>query len=395
MSHCSCCYPQCPVPTIECEDKEVSVSYFQGYSAFTRYPDRTESGWVGGSGNALPDQYPAACLKYKTRQYVHDWTTPYSYVQKSLTGTADEWVEFTRTISGTATMSKSIDHVGGCHAYSESWSGSGSITEETKDYTRYESSPGVYDTFLAEHVTIVWTYDTGDDWTKETTTVTKASAGATPVTTVTTATVSFSSVGSNFWTDSADWLRTRSHTEDKTTHWVNDGGDPDITATGTYVDKETLTSPWTEAAILADLTPCLASESWSAGVCSAGYAVTYNGSSTECVASIELRAYRYRFVIPDDFDPPPLPHPQKWHGEYHAIEYQEIFTPADHDPLNPELSPKVITDKSVEWTGPGTLGDADSWKTPWVEVDPPAQPSTIMIELVRSRCTHSVPWTNH
>ena len=127
--------------------------------------------------------------------------------------------------------------------------------------------------------------------------------------------------------------------------------------------------------------------------------------------TVLLRKYRYRFAIPPDFNPPPPPAPQKWHGTWHKIQWQEIFTPADHDPQNPTASPKVITDKEIEWNGPGdeletfsgwnSLTDEqkearrDSWKTAWTVVDFPTQKGQTTIKLKRSQCYHGAPWVRH
>ena len=147
---------------------------------------------------------------------------------------------------------------------------------------------------------------------------------------------------------------------------------------------------------------------------------------------VSVSAIQFRFVIPHDFSNPPEPAEQKWHGTKQVIEYQTVFTPFDHIPA-PSLpipdeegniseedqdaydaavivaaaSPqKVITPGSVTWTGEGTVIDFDidedyteaeqaafdSWKTPWVDVDVPADKGETVVELVRWQCYTGGAW---
>lgn len=111
--------------------------------------------------------------------------------------------------------------------------------------------------------------------------------------------------------------------------------------------------------------------------------------------SVRKVGYRFRFEIPSTFDMPPAPAPQKWHGTYQSIDYQTVFTPADHDTENPEVSPKVITPGNVVWTGPGDLADDESWRTAWIEIPVPATEGETTVELVQSKCRHSMAMVKH
>lgn len=456
---CCDCESSCPVPQHECEDKDFNLTNLQGHIPFDRYATDPD----GTLGNdPLDPQFPASCQKYKVRTLSEGWTNPFSYSQTSLTGTPDQWVTFTQSETGTVMIVETIEHVG-CHPYSETNVGSGSMDFESKDYGRYyDSDDEQYKTWLREHITINWTYvggttipdpDAGElgepatidvphGWNaflKTETTVTKATHDATAVTDEEVELVSFSAVGNGGIPSTAlDSVKTQSHTE-KTDTLTVDYDNSSITDSGVYVSSEILSSPWTESAIAADLKTCINAKDWEAGACSADYTVTYNQKpkldaqgdpvtedhdedpntpevpvyedETGCVATMLLRKFRYRFVIPHNFEPPPAPHPQKWHGEYHKIEWEEVFTPHDHDPQNPTASPKVVTAKSVEWNGPGDELDTwsgwngltesqkqarrDSWKTAWNEVTYPASKGQTTIVLKRSKCYHSAPWVKH
>ena len=126
---------------------------------------------------------------------------------------------------------------------------------------------------------------------------------------------------------------------------------------------------------------------------------------------LEPWAGRVRFIIPHDFDPPPEPHPQKWHGSWQNIEYHRVFTPIDHDEGDPEISPIVRELFSTQWTGPGdeldtfegwdALSDEEkeerraSWRTAWEDVGLPEEPGHVTVELHRSQCYHGAPWVLH
>ena len=70
---------------------------------------------------------------------------------------------------------------------------------------------------------------------------------------------------------------------------------------------------------------------------------------------------------------------------------EETFTPEDHDPQNPELSPQVVTEKTITWTGPGTPGDADSWATSWQTLET-TTPGTKSVALVKYQCYTGGAW---
>lgn len=460
MSHCTCCYPACPVPVLECETKHFNLTFLSGFQAFTRYATNPD----GSQGAQQPDLFPASCQRYSKQVESLGWSTPMSYSQTSLTGDPDEYVTFTKSESGTVTLTKIRTHVG-CHAYEETVEGAGSMSFESKDYVRYyDDDTSSYKTWLKEHITREWTYvggttianpDAGDPGEPATiavphgsgaflrtdTTIIVSTPGGSSTTTTDKWLTSFSSV-SNYGDmppTAFDTHITQTHTLRKKEHTVDYSGTASVTASGVLVDSTERSEPWTETKIRDDLQACLDAMDWEPGACKAEYAVTYNQKpkldihgdpvtedhdddpatpevpvyedETGCVDEMEMRQWRYRFVIPHDFDPPPEPHPQKWHGIWHKLEWQEIFTPADHDPEAPLVSPKVVTAKSGEWTGPGdeletyedwnTLTDEqkktrrESWKTPWTEIDVPETQGTTTLKLIRSQCYHGAPWAYH
>ncbi len=112
---------------------------------------------------------------------------------------------------------------------------------------------------------------------------------------------------------------------------------------------------------------------------------------------------RYRWVIPHDFDPPPEPSEQKWHGTWHKIEFEEIFSPEG-------AGGDIVTEKSIEWdSGGGTLIDfsldgdytdleleaLNSWKTEYIETETPTEDGGISVVMKRSQCYHGAPWVYH
>lgn len=123
----------------------------------------------------------------------------------------------------------------------------------------------------------------------------------------------------------------------------------------------------------------------------------------------DFKEIRWRCTIPHDFDPPPAPSEQRWHGTWHKIELKETFTPAAYDEQDAESPQPQVTIRTAEWTGPGTeidfdidgdytpaeQTDLDSWKTTWVEIDPPQEAGTTSIEIYRSQCYHGAPWVYH
>ena len=110
------------------------------------------------------------------------------------------------------------------------------------------------------------------------------------------------------------------------------------------------------------------------------------------ITSLTQRKIRYRVTIAEDFNPPPAPAEQKWHGLYGKYKIDETFTPVDHDPQNPELSPIVVTEQELPWTGPGTLGDEDSWATAWQELDIPSAEGETVVTVNSHQCYTGGSW---
>ena len=220
-------------------------------------------------------------------------------MQKSYAGTPDEYVTFEMEESGTATLTQTIEHVG-CHSPNPTvLLGAGSITFESTDTGRYyDSEDEVYKYWTKEKITTEWTYvggttidnpDAGQPgepatidvphgrWLETTTTRTKTTHDATEVVTTDKEVVLYNSVGETFVRPSGAYTRvkTQSHTA-KTDTVTYSESTSSISTSGVWYDNETLSTPWTEAAIITDLKACINAHEWESGACSADLAVTYN-----------------------------------------------------------------------------------------------------------------------
>jgi hypothetical protein len=114
----------------------------------------------------------------------------------------------------------------------------------------------------------------------------------------------------------------------------------------------------------------------------ASFFVSYSENTagpTPYYSSMAKGIARYRLNIPEGSN------------TYMKYVVAETFTPEDYDPQNPEQSPKVVTEKTITWAGPGTPGDADSWATSWQELET-STPGTKSVGLVKYQCYTGGAW---
>ncbi len=121
---------------------------------------------------------------------------------------------------------------------------------------------------------------------------------------------------------------------------------------------------------------------------------------------LTLAKARFRLVVPHDFDPPPKPARQKWHGTWHEAEVWVVFH--ESAPWGGEAPQPVLVDRhTLIWHGPGeelhgagwdSLSDEgkkrkeDTWKSDWIELDVPDKPGHYEVRVRRDRCYHGAKW---
>jgi len=113
-----------------------------------------------------------------------------------------------------------------------------------------------------------------------------------------------------------------------------------------------------------------------------------DGVDTEFYSEVYINKSRYRYRIPEGTN------------TYMKYVVEETFTPADHDPQDPEASPIVVVEKTLEWLGgvtvdeefiPATPGDDDTWATEWQTLECPA-PGIKTLELIKYKCYTGGAW---
>ena len=104
-----------------------------------------------------------------------------------------------------------------------------------------------------------------------------------------------------------------------------------------------------------------------------------DGVDTEFYSRVYINKSRYRYRIPEGTN------------TYMRYVVEETFTPQGHDPQNPEVSPIVVTEKTLTWSGPGTEGDDDTWATEWQLLEC-LEPGTKSSELIKYQCFTGGPW---
>ena len=183
------------------------------------------------------------------------------------------------------------------------------------------------------------------------------------------------------------WIDCFNRTATSATSWTNDCS---VDEPGTSNDRSrTQTRTYSQQATNAELTQIVnqrwANYTWPTEpttIGDASYGVTYttpNGVPSAFWSAHSLSKARYRYSIPEGTN------------TYMKYVVEETFTPEDYDPQNPELSPKVVTEKTITWAGPGTLGDADSWATSWQTLET-STPGTKSVALVKYQCYTGGPW---
>lgn len=89
-----------------------------------------------------------------------------------------------------------------------------------------------------------------------------------------------------------------------------------------------------------------------------------------------FRFSRFRWIVPNTFD-----------GAYFKITWDVLEEPDGWDDPSPVVFRSFYAqDQTWEWAGPGDPGDADSWKSPWVEIPPPDVGGTRRVVNIRFVC---------
>ena len=123
----------------------------------------------------------------------------------------------------------------------------------------------------------------------------------------------------------------------------------------------------------------------------ASFVVSYSqvdGVDTAFYSSVSETKSRYRYRIPEGTN------------TYMRYVVEETFTPADHDTENPEVSPIVVVEKTLTWSGgitvdevfiPATPGNDDTWATEWETLET-SEPGTKTHALIKYKCYTGGPW---
>lgn len=152
-------------------------------------------------------------------------------------------------------------------------------------------------------------------------------------------------------------------------------------STGSREDETIFSEQATNAGLEDAVDAHLNNASWVGGG-DASFSVSYSENAsgpTPYYSSLSKGVARYRLNIPEGTN------------TYMKYVVEETFTPEDHDPQNPELSPKVVTEKTITWTGPGTPGDADTWATSWQTLET-SDLGTKSVALVKYQCYTGGNW---
>jgi len=176
--------------------------------------------------------------------------------------------------------------------------------------------------------------------------------------------------------------------------WTNNCS---VDVIGTSNDRSrTQTRTYTEPATNAELTNFVddALSTWDNAVNVGSNAFFYadftqvDGVDSEFYSEVYINKSRYRYRVPEGTN------------TYMKYVIEETFTPADHDPQDPEASPIVVVEKTLEWLGgitvdevfiPATPGDDDTWATEWQTLECSA-PGIKTRELIKYRCYTGGAW---
>ena len=174
----------------------------------------------------------------------------------------------------------------------------------------------------------------------------------------------------------------------------------------------TLGDSITQAALFAAAIADLAAKDWSSGTCMASSASNWptigeydwtidcenlyhahNGISDwrsfPANFLAQVRKIRFRWVVPQDWSPIAQP------GSYFKVTWDILEEPDGWDAPSPTVFRSfVATDQTWEWTGPGDPEDPDSWKSGWYEIAPPSLPGTRRVVNIRFECYRSTRFGN-
>ena len=162
-------------------------------------------------------------------------------------------------------------------------------------------------------------------------------------------------------------------------------------STGSRTDITTFSNPATNLELENAINASLENDTWGAGTGEALFDPTFStiaSGPSEFYSSLEIRKARYRYRIAEGTN------------TYMKYVVEETFTPADHDPQNPDVSPIVVVEKTFEWLGgitvdevfiPATPGDDDTWATDWETLET-SEPGTKTHALIKYKCYTGGPW---
>ena len=458
MNHCNCCYPACPVPTIEAQEKSSNCAPLPTYAFYQNFAPTRQDG-DGSKTYVVP--IPERCRPFrKLRQSItgsHSFTREDEYGRPtrilSISGGSEViWdrkqpcptCEQKQTATGSSNYSFSDEYFG--TIYYDDEGNAYPDGEEPMYVSNRITSSAVYggkgsklpdhqpEDPIGEHgdfiitTTIYSQTPTGNGTFNETTATTHEFRNG----------ITHAFYGQLFPNDKRIFINTpTSYTETRS-------ADPNNTIISTNRTQTSITEwlePWNEQMLFDAAKNCADSQEWKSNPTSIiaeknveysevnvldenGNTVFYDHdnnpetpdiikreTSKDCFDSIEVKKGRYRIVIPHNFDPPPPPAEQRWHGTWHRVQLEETFTPLNHDPQNTTPPQPIISQREVIWKGPGQELETfagwnalnedqqearrNTWKTNWITVDVPNETGTISVKIKRSQCYHGAPWAKH
>lgn len=147
---------------------------------------------------------------------------------------------------------------------------------------------------------------------------------------------------------------------------LNPAGDWD-TVIATY-------TPWLESTATAALdgyTPTYGSASANLSDIHSAFAIATD-EDDRINGPTSKRFARYRWTVPAEHE-----------GTWYRIDWDVVFTPADHDPDDPfSPQPSVLSSDFFEWDGEDRTSD-------WIELAPPTDPGEVRLSNVRFQCYRS------
>lgn len=454
MSHCDCCFPSCPVPIVEIEVKVATCDPFRGFRQ-----NNTRDDGDGSDTYVVP--IPQRCRTYRTFREHVTGSFSQEFINVGQNGDPD-FTTRTVTISGDSELIVTHEQI--CRDCPENITatGSSSYVDQDTQFDKVEDSDGNETTYTSFQRTISYSYGGEgstlpdhdpmadppdpigeyDDFIRTDETVDRDPViedgewtGEFDVTTTTN--YEFRSMPTDYSQNSNSQEQHTNQPDIHTYTRTSNSSSSSITTQGNATTTNEWSNPLNFDQLVESASDCadnqeLTSVSSNQPVSIIQFQlldiveldddgniltedhdndpdtpeVSVITTHPDCLNQLIVRLGRFRFRIPDDFNPPPEPADQRWHGTYHRIQYRLIFMPRD-DPSNTQ----IISEGNLEWEGPGeeleTSDDwlslteeeqqarRDLWRTDWVDVDVPDDPGEVHVVLRRSQCYHGAQWVYH